>query len=184
LKERKNEEDLGRQKLRAETRTLEEGKRAAEALKTKTEKALKQKEDEIKKMRSDSIRLDEERIAALAKVEGLLKAAEKSTEQAKTTEHKLNKEMRETQKLIADLEEDIRALVGNIKTLEAQRENWATEEEVESKKTAEDEQKERLWKDRQRQLEMRYISIYNAYQVVSLPKVVNPPGGIIFAGIL
>jgi hypothetical protein len=41
LKERKNEEDLGRQKLRTETKTLEEGKRAAEALKTKTEKALK-----------------------------------------------------------------------------------------------------------------------------------------------
>lgn len=171
LKERKNEEDLGRQKLRAETKTLEKGKHAAEALKTKTEKALKHKEDEIKKMRNDSLRLDEERVAALEKVEGLSKAAEESAAQAKVTERELTKEIKETQKLIADLEEDIRRYVGSIKALEAQKEGWAAEEEAENKKAVEDEKKERAWKERQRHLEMRYITIYNAYQVVSLPHV-------------
>ncbi|RPA97544.1 hypothetical protein L873DRAFT_1771076 [Choiromyces venosus 120613-1] len=165
LKEKKNEEDLGRQKLRAETRALEEGKRASEATRSKTEKALKNKEDEIKKMRNDSLRWDEERVAALQRVKELSKAAQASKEHAQITERELQEEMKETQKAILEMEEEIRTYVGNIKALEAQREQWKAEEEAESKKMAEDEQKEMMWKERQRRLEMHYITVYNAYQV-------------------
>jgi Skp family chaperone for outer membrane proteins len=108
-------------------------------------------------------------VAALEKVEGLSKAAEESAAQAKVTERELTKEIKRTQKLIADMEEDIRTYVDNIKALEAQKEQWGAEDEAESKKAEEDERKERMWKERQRHLEMRYITIYNAYQVVSLP---------------
>ncbi|KAG0138045.1 hypothetical protein HOY82DRAFT_575616 [Tuber indicum] len=165
LKERKNEEDLGRQKLRAETRALEEGKRASEATRSKTERALKSKEDEIKKMRNDSLRWDEERVAALQRVKELSKAAEESRKHAQITERELQEEMKETQKAILEMEEEIRTRAGSIKVLEAQRELWKAEEEVESKKMAEDEQKEMVWKERQRHLEVRYITVYNAYQV-------------------
>ncbi|PWW75599.1 hypothetical protein C7212DRAFT_297518, partial [Tuber magnatum] len=165
LKEKKNEEDLGRQKLRAETRALEEGKRASEAIRSKTERALKGKEDEIKKMRNDSLRWDEERVAALQRVKELSKAAEESREHAQITERGLQEEMKETQKAILEMEEEIRTHVGDIKALEAQREPWKAEEEAESKKVAEDEQKEVMWKERQRHLEVRYITVYNAYQV-------------------
>jgi len=168
LKEKKNEEDLGRQKLRAETRALEEGKRASEATRSKTEKALKNKEDEIKKMRNDSLRWDEERVAALQRVKELSKAAEESREHAQITERELQEETRETQKAILEMEEEIRAHVGNIKALEAQKEQWKAEEEAESTRIAEDEQNEIKWKERQRHLEVRYITVYNAYQVVSL----------------
>lgn len=168
LKEKKNEEDLGRQKLRAETRALEEGKRASEATRSKTEKALKNKEDEIKKMRNDSLRWDEERVAALRRVKELSKAAEESLEHAQITERELQEEMKETQKAILEMEEEIRAHVGNIKELEAQKEQWKAEEEAESTRVAEDERNQIMWKERQRHLEVRYITVYNAYQVVSL----------------
>ncbi|CUS15144.1 unnamed protein product [Tuber aestivum] len=168
LKEKKNEEDLGRQKLRAETRALEEGKRASEATRSKTERALKSKEDEIKKMRNDSLRWDEERVAALRRVKELSKAAEESREHAQITERELQEKMKETQKAILEMEEEIRTHVGNIKALEAQRELWKAEEEAQSKKMAEDEQKEIMWKERQRHLEVRYITVYNAYQVAEI----------------
>lgn len=172
LKERKNEEDSSRQKLRSETRTLEEAKRAAEALRTKTDKGLRSKEDEIQRMRDDSLRWDEERVAALERVEELTQEARESKEHAQSTERGLSEEMRETQRSIAEMEEDIRALVGSIKASEAQKEQWKVEEEVENARIAEDEKEEREWRIRQRKLETRYVNVYNSYQAVSFP---TPP---------
>lgn len=167
LKEKKNEEDSSRQKLRSETRTLEEAKRAAEALRTKTDKGLRSKEDEIQKMRDDSSRWDEERIAALERVEELTQEARSSKEHAQSTERELSEEMKETQRSIAEMEEEIRALVGSIKASEAQKEQWKIEEEAESARIAEDEKEEREWRIRQRKLETRYVNVYNSYQAVS-----------------
>lgn len=172
LKERKNEEDSSRQKLRSETRTLEEAKRAAEALRTKTDKGLRSKEDEIRRMRDDSLRWDEERIAALEKVEELTQEARESKEHAQSTERELSEEMREAQKSIAEMEEDIRALVGSIKASEAKKEQWKVEEEAENARIVEDEKEEREWRIRQRKLETRYVNVYNSYQAVSFP---TPP---------
>lgn len=169
LKERKNEEDSSRQKLRSETRTLEEAKRAAEALRTKTDKGLRSKEDEIQKMRDDSLRWDEERVAALEKVEELTQEARESKEHAQSTERDLSEEMKETQRSIAEMEEEIRALVGSIKASEAQKEQWKAEEEAENARIAEDEKEEREWRIRQRKLETRYVNVYNSYQAVGFP---------------
>ncbi|KAL7270923.1 hypothetical protein RUND412_006356 [Rhizina undulata] len=164
LKEKKNEEDSVRQKLRAETRTLEEGKRVAEALKTKTEKVLRAKEDEIKRMREDSRRWDEERMAALVKVDELLKKVEESKDHAQNTERNLSDEMKEAQNSIAAMEEEIRSFVTAIKAYEAQRDKWKMQDDAEAKRMREDEEREREWKERQRALEMHYFQVYNAYQ--------------------
>lgn len=169
LKEKKNEEDSSRQKLRSETRILEEAKRAAEALRTKTDKGLRSKEDEIQRMRNDSLRWDEERVAALEKVEELTQEARESKEHAQSTERDLSEKMKDTQRSIAEMEEEIRAFVGSIKTSEAQREQWNVEEEAENARIAEDEREEREWRIRQRKLETRYVNVYNSYQAVSFP---------------
>lgn len=169
LKEKKNEEDSSRQKLRSETRALEEAKRAAEALRSKTDKMLRSKEDEIKKMRDDSLRWDEERIAALEKVEELTQEAKESREHARSTERELSEEIKETQRSITEMEEEIRALVGAIKASEAQREQWKAEEEAENVRIAEDEREEREWKIGQRKLEKHYVNVYDSYQAVSFP---------------
>jgi hypothetical protein len=174
LKEKKNEEDLSRQKLRSETRSLEEVKRAAEALRSKTDKALRAKEEEIRRMRDDSARWDEERAAAVEKVGAVEKEAEEARKNALKRETELGEEMKVLQKNIVEMEEEIRSLIGAIKAAEARREQWKVEDEKESVRIAEDEREEREWKVRQRKLETRYVNVYNSYQAVSAPPPPNP----------
>lgn len=173
LKEKKNEEDLSRQKLRSETRSLEEVKRAAEALRTKTDKALRAKEEEIRRMRDDSARWDEERAAAVEKVGAVEKEAEEARRNALKREKELGEEMKVLQKNIVEMEEEIRSLIGAIKAAEVRREQCKVEDEKESVRIAEDEREEREWKVRQRKLETRYVNVYNSYQAVSHPPIVS-----------
>ncbi|KAH0606705.1 uncharacterized protein H6S33_003539 [Morchella sextelata] len=168
LKEKKNEEDLSRQKLRSETRSLEEVKRAAEALRSKTDKALRAKEEEIRRMRDDSARWDEERAAAVEKVGAVEKEAEEARKNALKRETELGEEMKVLQKNIVEMEEEIRSLIGAIKAAEARREQWKVEDEKESVRIAEDEREEREWKVRQRKLETRYVNVYNSYQAAEI----------------
>ncbi|KAH8150756.1 uncharacterized protein LAJ45_04935 [Morchella importuna] len=168
LKEKKNEEDLSRQKLRSETRSLEEVKRAAEALRSKTDKALRAKEEEIRRMRDDSARWDEERAAAVEKVGAVEKEAEEARKNALKREKELGEEMKVLQKNIVEMEEEIRSLIGAIKAAEARREQWKVEDEKESVRIAEDEREEREWKVRQRKLETRYVNVYNSYQAAEI----------------
>lgn len=167
LKNKKNEEDAGRQRIRAETKSLEEARRTAEATKTRTEKALKAKEYEIKKMQDDMARWEEEKVATLEKAEVISTAARQSKENAVTTEHGLANELQETQRQISEMEEEIRSLVATMKSLETQKEQLKVEEDEEAQKDREENEKDRLWTDRQRNLEMQYVAVYSAFQAVS-----------------
>lgn len=167
LKNKKNEEDAGRQRIRAETKSLEEARRAAEATRTRTEKALKAKEYEIKKMQDDMARWEEEKIATLEKVEAISTAARESKENAESTGKELANDIRETQRQISEMEEEIRSLVATMKSLETQKEQLKVEEDEEAQRDREEHEKDRLWADRQRHLEMRYVAVYSAFQAVS-----------------
>lgn len=167
LKNKKNEEDAGRQRIRAETKSLEEARRTAEAARTRTEKALKAKEYEIKKMQDDMARWEEEKIATLEKVDESSTAARQSKENAETTEMELANDIQETQRQISEMEEEIRFLVATMKNLETQKEQLKVEEDEEAQKDREEHEKDRIWTDRQRNLEMRYVSVYSAFQAVS-----------------
>jgi chromosome segregation ATPase len=168
LRDKKNEEDAGRQRLRADAKALEEARRTAESARTRTEKALRAKEHEIKKMQDDMTKWEEEKLAALEKVDELTAAARESRENAVTTEKELSSDIQETQKQIAEMEEEIRSLVATMKTLESQKEQLKADEDKEANKAKEDNEKERMWKERQRTLEMRYVTVYNAFQMVGL----------------
>jgi len=168
LKDKKNEEDAGRQRIRAETKLLEEARRTAEAMRTRTEKSLRTKEYDIKRMQDDMARWEEEKQAALDKVEDLSNVAEKAKANAVITEKELNNDIQEAQRQISEMEDEIRSLVTAMKNLETQREQLKTEEDEEAQKTKEDSEKENIWRDRQRNLEMRYVTVYNAFQVVSV----------------
>lgn len=167
LKQKKNEEDAARQRIKAETKSLEEARRSAEATRSRTEKALKAKEYEIKRMQDDISRWEAEKVVAQEKVQELKTAAEESKDNAATTEKELGSDIREAQSQICNIEEEIRHLVSTIKTLEQQYERLKQLEEQEARQVWEDNEKEAQWKDRQRNLEFRYMQIYNAYQAVS-----------------
>jgi len=171
LRDKKNEEDAGRQRLRADAKALEEARRTAEATRTRTEKALRAKEHEIKKMQDDMTKWEEEKLAALEKVEELTAAARESRENAMTTEKELGSDIQETQEQIAEMEEEIRSLVATMKALESQKEQLKADKDKEANKAKEDNEKERMWKERQRTLEMRYVTVYNAFQMVGLASV-------------
>ncbi|KAF8469124.1 hypothetical protein BDZ91DRAFT_847915 [Kalaharituber pfeilii] len=164
LRERKRNEDAGRHQLRTETRSLEEAKRVAEAQKSKTEKALRAKEEEIRRMQQESRKWEEERLAARERMEILSKEAEESKEHAQSTEKELNVEIVEAQAKIAELEEEIRSVIAVIKALEAEKEQ-AKAESANSATLAEDEKLEREWQERQKNLEMRYVSVVNAFNM-------------------
>ncbi|KAF8243798.1 hypothetical protein K440DRAFT_589269 [Wilcoxina mikolae CBS 423.85] len=168
LKDKKNEEDAGRQRIRAETKSLEEARRTAEAMRTRTEKSLRAKEYDIKRMQGDIARWDEEKQAALEKVEGLSNAAEQSKANAAATEKELSNDIQEAQRQISEMEDEIRSLVTAMKNLETQREQLKAEEDEEAQKIREDSEKENMWRDRQRNLEMRYVTVYNAFQVAEI----------------
>jgi hypothetical protein len=168
LKDKKNEDDAVRQRTRAETKSLEEARRSAEAARTRTEKALRAKEYEIKKMQDDMSRWEEEKRAALGKVEELSNAAQESKENAEATEKELSNDIEETQRQIAEMEEEIRSLVVAMKNLETQKQQLKAEEHEEARKAKDDSEKEGLWRERQRNLEMRYVTVYNAFQAVSV----------------
>ena len=165
LKEKKRYEDAGRHQLRTETRSLEEAKRVAEAQKTKTERALKAKEDEIRKMQQESQRWEEERLAALERAELLSKEAEESKGRAESTEKELNVEIVEAQAKISELEEEIRTIISSIKAMEAEKEQLKVALGHASLLTAQDEALEREWLERQKNLEMRYVSVFNAFNL-------------------
>jgi chromosome segregation ATPase len=167
LKNKKNEEDAGRQRIRAETKSLEEARRTAEALRTRTEKALKAKECEIEKMQEDISQWEKEMITALTKVEKLKNSTQESLDNAAATEEELSVKIRESQKEIFELEEEIRSLVAIMKQLESQKQQKKIEEDAEAKRVQEDVEKDCRWRERQRDLEMRYVTTYNAFQAVS-----------------
>lgn len=168
LKNKKNEEDAGRQRIRAETKSLEEARRTAEALRTRTEKALKAKECEIEKMQEDISQWEKEMITALTKVEKLKNSTQESLDNAAATEEELSVKIRESQKEISELEEEIRSLVAIMKQLESQKQQKKIEEDAEAKRVQEDVEKDCRWRERQRDLEMRYVTTYNAFQAAEV----------------
>ncbi|KAA8892741.1 hypothetical protein FN846DRAFT_924072 [Sphaerosporella brunnea] len=171
LKDKRNEEDAARQRIRAETKLLEESRRSAEAARTRTEKALKAKEYEIKKMQDDLSRWDEEKITAVEKVEEFASAAQESKENAGATEKELSNDIEETQRQIAEMEEEIRSLVAALKNLETQKEQLKANEHQEAQKAKDDNEKESIWRERQRNLEMRYVTVYNAFQAAEIESI-------------
>jgi phage shock protein A len=167
LKDKKNEEDAGRQRIRVETKSLEEARRTAEALRTRTEKSLRAKEYEVKRMQDDISRWEEEKLAAIGKVEELAKSAEKSKASVAVTEKEMSNDIQETQKQIVEMEDEIRTLVATMKSLETQKEQLKAEEDEEAQKLKEYEQRESAWNERHMKLEMDYCSVYQAYKAVS-----------------
>ena len=165
LREKKRCEDVGRHQLRTETRSLEEAKRVAEAQKTKTERALKAKEDEIRKMQQESQKWEEERLAALERAELLSKEAEESKGRTESTEKELNVEIVEAQAKISELEEEIRMIISNIKAMEAEKEQLRVDLRHTASQFSHDEALEREWLERQKNLEMRYVSVVNAFNL-------------------
>ena len=164
LRERKRCEDAGRHQLRTETRSLEEAKRAAEAQKTKTERALRAKKDEVRRMQQESRKWDEERQAALEREGILSKEAEESKGRVEITEKELNVNIAEAQVKIAELEEEIRTIIATIKAMEAEKEQLRIDlQNTES--SSQDEKLERVWHERQKNLEMRYVSVVNAFNL-------------------
>ncbi|KAI5807679.1 hypothetical protein DFH27DRAFT_547315 [Peziza echinospora] len=165
LREKKRTEDAGRHQLRTETRGLEEAKRAAEALKTKTEKALKAREDEIRKMRQESVKWEKERLHALERAETLEQEAKHSRDRAESTEKELTAGIAEAQSKIIELEEEIRSVISSIKVLEAEKEQTKADAGNAANHSAQDERLEKEWLERQKNLEMRYVSIFNAFNI-------------------
>ncbi|RPB28690.1 hypothetical protein L211DRAFT_403523 [Terfezia boudieri ATCC MYA-4762] len=165
LKEKKRCEDVGRHQLRTETRSLEEAKRIAEAQKTKTERALKAKEDEVRKMQQESRKWEEERLAALERAERLSKEAEESKGRAQSTEKELNVEIVGAQAKISELEEEIRTVIATIKAMEAEKEQLKVYLGHAASQSSHDEALEREWLERQKNLEMRYVSVFNAFNL-------------------
>lgn len=164
LRERKRNEDAGRHQLRTETRTLEEAKRAAEAQKTKTERALRAKKDEVRRMQQESRKWDEERLAALERADILSKEAEESKGRAEITERELNVNIVEAQAKIAEIEEEIRTIIATIKAMDTEKEQLRIGlQNTES--SSQDEKLERVWHERQKNLEMRYVSVVHAFNL-------------------
>lgn len=168
LREKKNEEDAGRQRMRAEAKALEEQRRSAEAAQTRTRKALQAKEAEIKKLHDDIARWGEEKRAAVEKMEKLSSAAEESKENAVTTEKELSVDIQEISKQISEMEDEIRSVLANIKVQENEKEQLKARQEDEDRQDREDSEKERQWREHQRTLEMRYVSVYNAFQATEV----------------
>ena len=167
LRDKKNEEDAGRQRIRTEAKTLDEARRVAEAVKTRTEKSLRAKEYDIKKMQDDISRWEEEKRLASERADSLSKAARKSKEAALTREKTLGIDIQETHRQISEMEEEIRSLVVAIKNLESQREQMKAEEDREAQQAKEESEKESLWRDRRQELETSCVKFYSACQAVS-----------------
>ncbi|KAF8416481.1 hypothetical protein EV426DRAFT_721746 [Tirmania nivea] len=165
LREKKRCEDAGRHQLRTETKSLEEAKRVAEAQKIKTEKALKAKEDEIQKMQQESQKWERQRLAALERAELLSKEAEESKGRAESTEKELNVEIIEAQAKISELEEEIRTIFSTIKVIEAEKEQLKVYLGHAASQFSQDEALEKEWLERQKNLEMRYVSVFSAFNL-------------------
>lgn len=168
LKDRKREEDAGRQQLRTETKTLEESKRLSEAQKSKVEKKLKTKEAEIQQIHDDTVRWEEERLAAIKRLEELAKEAKAAEQKANSYEKSARKTITEHQTAIGKLEEDVRKLVSSLKATEVPKDD-AEAAEADGQPSKSDNWGEMKSKERQQLLETRYVQAYNMLKSVCPP---------------
>ncbi|KAJ6264519.1 hypothetical protein Dda_0666 [Drechslerella dactyloides] len=188
VREKKKEEDNIRSQLRTETRTLEDAKRAAEAQRSKVEKALKIRQDEIAKMQEDCIRWDEEREAALEALHKLEDEAEARKQEAEDMNKNKKKELEPILAELSSLEEEIRSLSQSIKSINDEEEKLKEKEADEKQKTSdandpvlavlpgvpsriptfpgesEDARVEREWQARFKALELRYMEILGQFR--------------------
>ncbi|RPA83729.1 hypothetical protein BJ508DRAFT_57413 [Ascobolus immersus RN42] len=163
VKERKRDEDAGRQQLRTETKTLEEAKRLAETNKSKVEKKLKTKEAELQQIHDDTLRWEESRLAAIRRLEELAKEAKSVEQKANSYDKSSRKTIAEHQTAIGKLEEDVRKLVSLLKAAEASRDQIDGPEN-DGQVGKGDNWSEMKWKERQKILETRYLQVYNILQ--------------------
>ncbi|KAF3921638.1 hypothetical protein AA313_de0208521 [Arthrobotrys entomopaga] len=194
VRDKKKEEDNVRSLLRTETRTLEDAKRAAEAQRTKVEKALKVRQDEITRMQEDCIRWDDEREAALEALHKLEDEAEARKQEAEDMGKNKKKELEPILVELTSLEEEIRTLSLSIKAINDEEEKQKEKETDEKPKTVdasdpamsgilaglpgvpplargpsfpgepEDARIEREWQARFKALELRYMEILGHFR--------------------
>ncbi|KAK6539367.1 hypothetical protein TWF694_009597 [Orbilia ellipsospora] len=194
VRDKKKEEDNIRSQLRTETRTLEDAKRAAEAQRSKVEKALKVRQDEISKMQEDCIRWDDEREAALEALHRLEDEAEARKQEAEDMGKNKRKELEPIIAELSSLEEEIRTLSLSIKAINDEEEKQKEKETDEKPKTVdtndpamsgilaglpgvpplargpsfpgepEDARIEREWQARFKALELRYMEILGHFR--------------------
>ncbi|KAF3932664.1 hypothetical protein ABW19_dt0201962 [Dactylella cylindrospora] len=194
VREKKREEDSIRSQLRTETRSLEDAKRAAEAQRTKVEKALKARQDEIQKMQEDCIRWDEERETALEALHKLEDEAEGRKKEADKLSRNKKRELEPILSELSGLEEEIRTLSLSIKTINDEEERQKEKEADEKPKAngvtdqlpagvmpvlpgvpplvrgpsfpgeTEEARAEREWQARFKALEMRYMEILGHFR--------------------
>ncbi|KAK6338832.1 hypothetical protein TWF696_009640 [Orbilia brochopaga] len=190
VREKKKEEDTIRSQLRTETRTLEDAKRAAEAQRSKVEKALKIRQDEIARMQEDCIRWDEEREAALEALHKLEDEAEERKQEAEDMNKNKKKDLEPILSELSSLEEEIRTLSQSIKAINDEEEKLKEKELDEKSKAndtndpvlavlpgvpslprgtsfpgeSEDARVEREWQARFKALELRYMEILGHFR--------------------
>ncbi|KAK9460908.1 uncharacterized protein V1516DRAFT_624769 [Lipomyces oligophaga] len=171
LREKRKEEDAARAQMRSETKALEESKRTLEAQKTKVEKAVKQKLDSIQRVENDFKKWESDMTTAAQRKSELERLSVELEKNLQLREQKSKTIINDGHKQIAQIEDEIRGLVSKIKKAESEKSYSKGEDSAENafaklvhSEDAEDLRLEKIWKEVQKSLELRYVNIFEQYR--------------------
>lgn len=170
LREKRKEEDIARAQMRSENKQLEESKRMLETQKSKVEKSVKQKTDGIDRIKHDLETWEKD-------VSGRDLRKSEIEQQIVDMENKLAERekghrvaVRGMHKVINELEDEIRGLIAKVKKAEMEKDprsgdiNENAFAKLLHSEDAEDTKLESSWKEVQKNLELRYVDVFEQYR--------------------